>query len=472
MNPMALLHTLAGRIALSAAALGLGVMAVVSVLGYLALAHQLKLRATEDLDAKRTLLRHILSEIPSASALASNRHRLDDLLLGHQDLHLAVFDATGSRVIATFSSLAKDAAPLILERLTASRLTDESPMREWTAPSGQRLLVTVGTARFASAEMAQIALFQDQREDSALLSNYARALIIVLPLALLIVLAGAWLTARSGLWPLRRFATVAGSISSQSLTGRIEVQGLPTELRALAKAFNAMLDRIDEGVTRLTQFSGDLAHEMRTPIAILLGRTQVALSKPRDAAALQDTLASNVEELERMTRLIADMLFLAQSEQDKGSLSRETLQLEAEASLVAEFLSDVAADRQLSINVTGKATILANRILVQRAITNLLSNAIRHATVATAIEIDIRNLPNGVTLHISNCGRPIPEAHLKKIFERFYRAEADRGRDSGGTGLGLAIVRSIMQMHDGEVTVTSSANDGTAFQLQFPSVTP
>lgn len=472
MNPIALLRTLAGRIAISAAVLGLGVMLVVSVLGYLALAHQLKLRAFEDLDAKRALLRHILSEIPSTSALSSERHRMDDLLIGHEDLHLALFNAAGTQVLATFSPLAKDASPLMLEQLSASRLAEESPMREWTAPSGQRLLVTTGPAKLASGETTYLALFQDQRTDRALLSNYARALAIVLPLALLVALVGAWLTARSGLLPLRRFAAVAGSVSSQSLTGRIEIEGLPTELRTLAASFNAMLTRIDEGVTRLTQFSGDLAHEMRTPIAILLGRTQVALSLPRDAESLKETLASNVEELERMTRLIADMLFLAQSEQDKSSLTRETLQLEAEATLVAEFLADVAADRQLLVTVTGSATVHANRILVQRAITNLLSNAIRYATAATRIAVDIRHLPNGVTLDVSNSGRPIPEAHLKKIFERFYRAEADRGRDSGGAGLGLAIVRSIMQMHDGDVTVSSGTNSGTTFQLQFPSVTP
>ncbi|MBC7710490.1 MAG: HAMP domain-containing protein, partial [Rhizobacter sp.] len=292
---LAPLRTLAGRIALAAAALGLGVMLVVSVLGYIALSRELKLRATDDIEAKRALLQHILSEIPSTAALTYGRHRLDDLLIGHRDLHLAVFDASGSKVIATFSPLARDASPLMLEALTSSRLSDESPMREWTAPSGQRLLVTMGTARFANGESTQIALLQDRQADSLLLSRYARALVIALPLALLIAVVGAWFTARSGLRPLRRFIEVASSISSQSLAGRIDVVGIPFELHELATSFNSMLARIDEGVTRLTQFSGDLAHEMRTPIATLLGRTQVALSQIRDVESLRDTLASNVE---------------------------------------------------------------------------------------------------------------------------------------------------------------------------------
>ena len=267
MAALAPLRSLAGRIALSAAALGLGVMVVVSMLGYLALAQQLKLRATDDIEAKRTLLQHIFSEIPSSTALARDRHRLDDLLIGHENLHLAVFDATGSSVIATFSPLARDASPLMLEALTVPRLSAESPMREWIAPSGQRLLVAMGSAKLANDETALIALLQDRAADQKLLSSYSISLAVALPVALLIVLSGAWVTARSALKPLRRFTAVVGAVSSESLAGRITVGDMPSELRELAKAFNAMLNRIDDGVTRLTQFSGDLAHEMRTEVA-------------------------------------------------------------------------------------------------------------------------------------------------------------------------------------------------------------
>lgn len=467
-RPLVPLRSLAGRIAVSAAALGVGVMLVVSIFGYVALSRELRLRATDDIEAKRALLQHILSEIPSASTLANDRHRLDDLLIGHEDLHLAVFDATGSKVIATFSPLARDASPLMLEALTATRLTDENPVREWTAQSGRHLLVTTGTAQLANGETTQIALLQDRRADSKLLSDYARALVIALPLALLVAVVGAWLTARSGLRPLRRFTAVAASVSSQSLVGRINVDGIPSELHELATSFNAMLGRIDAGVTRLTQFSGDLAHEMRTPIATLLGRTQVTLSRTRGVEALRETLASNVEELERLTRLIADMLFLAQSDQHKHSLGREVLRLDAEANLLAEFLMHVAEDRQLQIKVTGQATVRANRILLQRAVTNLLSNAIRYADEMTTINVTIEQSQATVTLSVTNAGKAISQTDAERIFERFYRVDADRSRDSGGTGLGLAIVRSIMHMHGGDVTVFSGNDGRTTFQLRFP----
>ncbi len=463
-------YSLAARIAVAAATLGLSVMVVVSVLGYVALSYQLKWRATAELEAKLLLLQHILSEIPSAATLSTDGHRLDDVLRGHEDLHLAVFDMMGSKVVATFSPLARETAARTLAELTRSPLATGSLMREWTAPSGQRLLVTIGTARLASGEMTQIALLQDRRADAQLLSNYAKAVTIGLPFALLMAVVGAWLTARAGLRPLQRFAAVTASVSSKSLSGRIEIEGLPSELHDLASSFNAMLGRIDESVTRLTQFSADLAHEMRTPIATLLGRTQVALSRARDAEALRDTLASNVEELERLTRLIADMLFLAQSEMSHALPDPVILQLDAEVRIVSEFLSLVAEERALVIEVSGAASVRGNRILVQRAITNLLSNALRHARNGSSIHAAIESTENAVSLAIINEGSRIAKADAERIFERFYRVDADRSRESGGTGLGLAIVRSIMRAHGGDVAVKSDLAGRTSFSLSFPKV--
>jgi two-component system, OmpR family, heavy metal sensor histidine kinase CusS len=468
MSPLFLLRSLAARIAIAAALLGVGVIAIVSVLGYVALAHQLTQRATDELDAKRTLLRHILREIPTTAVLTEHRHRLDDVLTGHEDLHLAVFDASGANMVATFSPLAQTLSPDLLSRLRAMPLTVVPAVQDWIAPEGQSMLVAMGTAPFAQGELTRFVLVQDRRADDKLLANYALALAVVLPMALLVAVVGAWLTATSGLSPLRRFSRLAGSVSSQALAGRIDVPGLPSELRELATSFNAMLARIDTGVTRLNEFSGDLAHEMRTPISIVLGRTQVALAKPRDADALREVLASNVDELERMTRLVADMLFLAQADQDKHSLERELLQLDTEARVVADFLSDVAAERELRINVVGAAQIQGNRILVQRAITNLLSNAIRHASAGSAIDVTISEAATGRTLDVSNDGTPIGVAHLEKLFDRFYRVNADRSRGTGGIGLGLAIVRSIMSMHNGEVTVMNSSSRRVSFRLLFP----
>jgi two-component system heavy metal sensor histidine kinase CusS len=230
-----------------------------------------------------------------------------------------------------------------------------------------------------------------------------------------------------------------------------------------------MLQRIDDGYRQLQDFTGDLAHEMRTPVATLLGRTQVALSQARSAEELREVLEGNEEELERLARLISDMLFVAQSDHDAVTLQREPVDLVAEAQRVAEYISLVADEKQVRLQVQGNAPPLdADRLLVQRAITNLLSNAVRHAFDGSCIDVTVGTGGGRVTLAVTNEGEPIAAAHLDRLFDRFWRGDAGRGRREGGTGLGLAIVRSIMAAHEGSVQVRSDARS-TTFTLAFPA---
>ena len=229
-----------------------------------------------------------------------------------------------------------------------------------------------------------------------------------------------------------------------------------------------MLDRIDAGYRRLQDFSGELAHEMRTPVATLMGRTQVALSQTRTGAELQEVLEGNVEELERLSRLIADMLFIARADHQGDPLHQERIQLRQEAERVADYLLLIADERGLAIEITGSAEAVADRLLVQRAITNLLSNAIRHATPGSTVDMDIRRDDSHVSLAVTNHGQPIAPEHLNRIFDRFYRVDTGRARLDGGTGLGLAIVRSIMLAHGGHTTAKSEDDGRTTFTLSFP----
>jgi two-component system, OmpR family, heavy metal sensor histidine kinase CusS len=246
--------------------------------------------------------------------------------------------------------------------------------------------------------------------------------------------------------------------------------GLPPELGELAREFNAMLERIDQGYRRLQEFSADLAHEMRTPVATLLGRDQVALSQERSREALREVLEGDIEELERLSRLIADMLFIAQAEHGPAVLHLESVELATEARRIAEYLSVVAEESGIVVEVEGKASVRADPLLVQRAITNLVSNAMRHARPGTPVRVEIERGPTTVEVRVVNRGEPIPAEHLARIFDRFYRVDASRARLSGGTGLGLAIVRSIMQAHGGSVAAASDAGSGiTVFTLAFPA---
>ena len=342
-------------------------------------------------------------------------------------------------------------------------------MRRWQGSDTKRYASLSGTSPVGNAQAVRFVLSIDLEDDQALLGGYVGAVLLGLPALLALVAFGAWAVARTGLAPLTRLTVVASQVTTRNLAQRIDVQDMPPELRVLADGFNAMLHRIDEGVHRLSEFSADLAHEMRTPVATLLGRTQVALSRQRSVEELHDVLAGNVEELDRLTRLIADMLFLAQADQGDAPLQWTAIDLAQEARRVAEFLSALAEERGISVEVKGNATVQADRILVQRAITNLLTNAIRHSDAPGVVSVALRQAGATVCIDVSNRGHGIPPDQRGRVFERFVRLDTARTRSNGGTGLGLPIVKSVMQAHGGSVHVTSEVGGSTTFTLIFPS---
>lgn len=450
------------RIALASALFGLVAMSGAIVVGYWALSQQLNARSAAELQGKRDLLLHILSEIPSPAKIAENRHRFGDLLIGHDDLHLALTDAAGASVLV-FSEHARQSMAAL-----GALPDDGASVVWWSAAPGSRFDAVRGVGPVANGQPVRFYLSIDRRLDSRLLAGVIKAALLGLPLLLLVVALGAWLIARTSLGPLRSFHRLAASIEARSLSQRVSTAGLPTELADLASEFNRMLERIDNSYRRLQEFSGDLAHEMRTPVATLLGRTQVALSQTRSVAELRELLEGNVDELERLARLISDMLFIARADHGEDALQPELLQLAEEARHVAEFLSLVADERGIAIVVTGQAAVRADRLLVQRAITNLVSNAVRHADAQTQVTIAISAQQGEPTLAVSNQGGGIPDADLERIFDRFYRVDPGRARWQGGTGLGLAIVRSIMSAHGGRVFARSTPGKETVLTLVFP----
>lgn len=456
--------SLAARIAATSAFFGLIVTGGAIVVGFYALSQQLDARAAEELKGKRDLLLHVLSEMPTPEAIIQNKHRFEDLLIGHDDLHLALTDPASGQWVASFSEIAKQS----VSALDASAVINAS-IEVWRMPNGGQLNAIGGIGPVVNGEAVRYYLSLDRRHDRKLLSGFISTTLVALPILLLIVALGAWLIARTSLAPLRRFHRLTASIGTQSLSHRVSSSGLPTELYELAEAFNSMLARIDGGYKRLQEFSGELAHEMRTPVATLMGRTQVALSKTRTVADLREVLEGNVEELERLSRLISDMLFIASADHNKNILKCEPVELAREAQQVAEYLSLIAEERGLTVEVTGAATVLGDRLLVQRAITNLMSNAIRHARANSRVNLLIVMEGKTTTLAVANEGDGIAPAHLERLFDRFYRIDSARARLDGGSGLGLAIVRSIMEAHDGKVSVQSLLGDRTTFTLSFPA---
>ncbi|MBG6073804.1 MULTISPECIES: heavy metal sensor histidine kinase [unclassified Polaromonas] len=456
-------NSLAMWIAMASALFGLILTGGAIVTGFYALSQQLDARAAQEIKGKRDLLLHVLSEMPSPEAIAQNQHRFGDLLIGHDDLHLALSDPTTGQPVMNFSSTAQQS----VVALDVKAPTD-SLICSWSSASGAQFIAARGTGWVANGKAVRYYLSLDRLHDRKLLSGFIRTTLIALPVLLLLVGLGAWLIARTSLSPLRRFHRLAASVGTQSLSQRVSSSGLPTELYELAQAFNSMLGRIDDGYQRLQAFSGELAHEMRTPVATLMGRTQVGLSKTRTEAELREVLEGNVEELERLTRLIADMLFIASAEHNGDILNREPVDLAREARQVVEYLSLLAEERGLTLEVSGAATIVGDRWLIQRALSNLVSNAIRHAQDNSQVDLLIAIDNDRVSVSVVNAGDGIAPDHLPHIFERFYRVDSARARLDGGTGLGLAIVRSIMSAHGGQVSAQSGLDGKTTFTLSFP----
>ncbi len=455
--------SLALGIALVSALFGLIVAAGAIAAGYWALSQQLDARFAAEMEGRRELLAHILADLPSMDAVRDPGTRFADLFFGHDDLHLALVEPVNGEILFSSSRLASDSVTALGHAGAAS-----GKAHSWVTPGGTRFSGMHGSVAGPDTRRLQYYLSVDRHRDAELLAGFIRATLFVLPLLLVIVAAGAGLIARTSLAPLLRFNRLAASIGTGSLSQRVSVAGLPGELEDLAVEFNKMLERIDEGYRRLQDFSGDLAHEMRTPVATLLGRTQVALSQTRTVSELREVLEGNVEELERLAALIGDMLFIASTEHNVALIQPTPVDLVAEARRVAEYMSILAEEKDVRLEVAGTAPATpADRLLVQRAITNLVSNAIRHAVKGSAVRIEIVAAGNQSSVEITNDGEQIAPANLERIFDRFYRIDASRDRLKGGTGLGLAIVKSIAAAHRGNVTVRSQGGQ-TRFRLELP----
>lgn len=387
---------------------------------------------------------HQVQELGSTSAnLAEFTARLTDVMQSHQGLALTV--SSGDQVIFSNAGPQGSAHPAHWQ---SARDTLPAPGSDGGTLTVQAALDPVHHTHF--------------------MGRFQRILFIYVALATLVSGLLGWLAARNGLSPLRAMKARAQAVSAHKLDERMPVDAVPVELADLAQSLNDMLVRLQADFERLSAFSSDLAHELRTPISNLLTETQVTLSQKRTVDEYRDALASNSEEFQRLARMVSDMLFLAKTENGLALPHPETMAIEAEVSALYDFYEALAADRRLQLDLEGRAQIQGDRLMVRRALSNLLSNAIRHSPENRPVRTCIRSTPQGTEVSVENHGDAIDPDALPRLFDRFYRADAARRHPaSDGAGLGLAITRAIMQAHGGTVTATSE--DGVnRFTLMFP----
>ncbi len=285
--------------------------------------------------------------------------------------------------------------------------------------------------------------------------------------ALATALLGAW-AARSGLRPLRRMSAVASGVSAQSLNARLPEAHMPPELAEMAHHFNAMLERLDDSFQRLSAFSADIAHELRTPLSNLLTHTQVTLTRPRPIEDYREALHSNLEELQWMAQLVNDMLYLAKADHGLLAPKRELLDLAEEVDVLLEFFAPLAEDARVTLSRDGSAQLLGDRNMLRRALSNLLDNALRFAPETGEVRVRIIDRSTGLSLIIENTGKVISAELLPRLFDRFYRADPARQEGSSEhAGLGLAITQSIVRAHGGQIRCESDRG-WTRFVIDLP----
>jgi len=277
-----------------------------------------------------------------------------------------------------------------------------------------------------------------------------------------------WFATWRGLRPVQKMAKVAEGISAQHLSERLEVEHTPTELKSLAIAFNDMLDRLESALERLSDFSSDLAHEIRTPINNLMTQTQVCLARKRDTSTYQEVLFSNLEELERLARMVSDMLFLAKAEHGLKLQNLQNIDLVKEVTALFDFYDALAAEKNMTLQQTGSGNVKGDPAMLRRALSNLLSNAVKYGNKNSTIRIKLQQNLDNTIFSIENEGPEISPEQLSRLFDRFYRTDASRQRTEEGTGLGLAITKSILDML-GATIQAESLNGRIIFTIVFQS---
>jgi len=305
-------------------------------------------------------------------------------------------------------------------------------------------------------------------QEASVLSAYLeRVWITVIGAVLVTLVLAYWVTSR-GLMPLKAMADKAAEITPNRLSARLDVAHAPAELQSLAASFNAMLDRLEHGYERLLQFSADLAHELRTPIGVLIGETQVALAHERNVGEYRGVLESNLEELERLARIAQNILFLAQADHGQQRIERERLDIREELETIGAYFEGIADERRITFEIDADGEMSANAIMCRRAIGNVVVNAVRYATAGTVVRLSGHADQYGARIVVGNRGPRIGQEELGKLFDRFYRGDAARSEFTESSGLGLSIVQAIMGLHGGSVTADCTRDGWIEFSLLFP----
>ncbi|MGO2486805.1 MAG: heavy metal sensor histidine kinase [Pseudomonas taetrolens] len=449
--------SIAWRLALAIALTCALVMSLIGVFLYRSLASELAWRDDQALLGRLEQVRALLHDSDSLEAL-QERPRLYQNMLGNLDSVLLVKREDGSPLIAInpHQQALPDVPPIAQAR---------APQRTDIKTVGATVLLA-GMAQGPAGETLSVTVGKRLDEREQMLASYRIRLYGAVGFGALMAFGLGLLLLRRGLTPLRDLARAMAGIDPRSLDQRMSADHVPAELKEPVQALNAMLARLEDSFARLSQFSADLAHEIRTPLHNLLGSNSLALNQSRSAAEYQEVLASNIEEYERLNRMAENLMFLARAEHGQRPLQLHVLDLGEVGEGLCDYFEALAEDRQLRLDNQLSGPLTADLQLLQRALGNLLANAVRHAQTGSTVRLLRHDDAEYGWIGVHNLGPAIDPQHIDKLFDRFYRIDPSRAQPGDSGGLGLAIVHSIMHLHGGQVRVVSN-DSGTLFELGF-----
>jgi two-component system heavy metal sensor histidine kinase CusS len=465
-------RSLTATLALAFAGTTLAVFALVGSYVYVALAHEVRTQDDQDIVLAARHMRRLTLELANVRDLTQHQERLESQVLGNEALSVEVTDSSGQVLL---EHNLPSAAPNIVwppATLDASAKITAASITALTAGDGTPFRRIATEAKLADGSTVNIVVMRDVADRWLLLKKYRDRLLLASGTGALLAFLMSFLLIRQSLKPLRDIARSAAGFTTDNLSARIAVRKVPRELETLVASLNVMFSGFEHGFNRLSRFTADLAHDMRTPLANLRGSTEVALARPRSSEEYQTLLASNLEECDRLSRMIENVLFLARAEHPH--FSRHLLEFDVDEELlrIADYFEGIAEDAGVRIRVTGHARLKADLELFRRAVSNLLANAVRFTPRDAGIMLSVAERDGAVRVEVMNEGVPLDASLLERVFDRFYRADPSRTNGasaSGSTGLGLAIVRTIMELHGGKVHAEREPQ-GTRFVLTFPLI--
>jgi heavy metal sensor kinase len=299
--------------------------------------------------------------------------------------------------------------------------------------------------------------------------------VLVLGLPPIVALAGVggYVLARRALAPIDHLGAEARRITAERLHERLSVPNKRDEIGRLAAVINDTLARLESSFERLRRFTADASHELRTPLSVIRGIGEMNLQETRTPAEYKDAMGSMLEEVDRLTRLIDSLLQLSRGDAGTMRLSREAVDFGQLARDVVASLGILAEERQqrVRVDVADDVRVLADRLVLRDAITNVIDNAIKYSPNGSMIDVRVQRDGDQGTVSVTDQGPGIPAEHRERIFDRFYRIDEGRSRELGGTGLGLAIARWAVETNGGHISVDST-DRGSVFRVAVPLAVP